>query len=229
MLWGALLVAVQVTSGSAQRVSTKPPACARVDTTAAWYLQQKAWWLLDAAHDWTNDTLRIQLLDAARPLDHVTSNPFPLQVGVTVVGEPEVVLHGADSLRLMAMRDKLRDMLKTRTWPTRTLVGPAGVRAAWLVSRGDSALGIGAMHRMMEAGPGEASAADVAVLEDWSRVLKGRKPIYASRVARDRELSGGIATLKWLPTEDMAHVNLRRDAAGLPSTVVGLCLMQSQK
>jgi hypothetical protein len=60
----------------------------------------------------------------------------------------------------------------------------------------------------------------VAVLEDWSRVLKGRKPIYATRLGSD---------LKPIPSEDLAHVNLRRDAAGLPPLAYAICLLRMGK
>jgi hypothetical protein len=219
LLLGAALVAPL-------RAQTRPaaaPRCAAPDRNAAWYKAQKAWWALDAAHDWSADTLRTMLLDAARPLDHA-AGAFPLQLGAEVQGTAQPMLSAADSARVAAARDRLREMAKLRTWPTRSLVGPAGVRAAWLVARGDSTLGITAMHRMMEAGPGEASAADVAMLEDWSRVLKGRKPIYASRLAWERARSGGTATLTWVPSEDLAHVDMRREAAGLPPRAWALCM-----
>jgi hypothetical protein len=74
---------------------------------------------------------------------------------------------------------------------------------------------------MMEAGPEESLAADVAVLEDRVRMQSGRKQLYATQLRRvGATLVPGI-------TEDSAHVDMRRDAAGLPPLRVALCAAAS--
>ena len=71
---------------------------------------------------------------------------------------------------------------------------------------------------MMEAGPEESNAADVAVLEDRQRVANGRKQIYGTQFT----VAGGRVTLA--PMEDSAHVDLRREGAGLPPFRLSACL-----
>jgi hypothetical protein len=70
---------------------------------------------------------------------------------------------------------------------------------------------------MMESGPDEALPADVAVLEDRVRLQSGRKQLYGTQLRRvgDRLVPA--------PTEDSAHVDMRRDAAGLPPLDAAIC------
>jgi hypothetical protein len=98
-------------------------------------------------------------------------------------------------------------------------VGPAGFRAAWLIAQRDTALLRTALHRMMEAGPEESLPADVALLEDRIRLQSGRKQLYGTQLRRVG------ASLVPAPMEDSAHVDMRRDAAGLPPLRIALCSM----
>jgi hypothetical protein len=192
--------------------------CDRPDTTASWYQQQRDWWALDARHDWNDDTLRNALINAASQFEHRSPAAFPFQLGAAITPARSEPL----SADILPLRQRLRDMAAKRSWPVRSLVGPAGVRAAWVIARGDSVLSGIAMHRMMEAGPGEVSPADVAVLEDWMRLQKGRKQIYGTQLVTTRD-ARGATRLQPAPTEDLAHVDLRRDAAGLPPLAFALC------
>jgi hypothetical protein len=214
-----LLVAV----ASAQKPITPAVHCDKVDTTASWYQRQSAWWALDTLHDWTDDSLRTALLHGAALLQPDSSR-FLLQLGATVSNRATMpIMVDAVSREITPLRNLLRAMAAKRTWPLRELVGPAGVRAAWLVASGDSALTNMAMHRMMEGGPGAVSSTDVAVLEDWMRLRTGRKQIYATQL----ELSQSTHKLAPAPTEDLAHVDLRRDAAALPPLAFAICRMSS--
>lgn len=207
---GGLLLAFPL--ALAAQPGPKPATCDRPDTTAEWYRRQRDWWLLDERRDWSNDSLRVELLAGAAELGPPAA-PFPVQYGAEV---PESGA-GSPSSRVLAIRAALQAMAKRREWPSRAAVGPAGVRAAWLIAQGDSALATAALHRMMESGPGESSPADVAVAEDRLRLARGRKQLYASQLRP--EGTGWVPA----PTEDPAHVDLRRDAAGLPPLAVALC------
>lgn len=186
--------------------------CALPDTTGSWYQRQREWWQLDRARDWSDDPLRIRLLAAAGISP--TESSFPAQLGAEIVG----VSSSPGTAELSAIRDSLRAMARNRRWPTRAMVGSAGLHATWVIASGDSTLAGTAMHRLMEAGPGEGSPADVAVLEDRQRIRAGRKQLYAS------QLGTGLIPL---PTEDSAHVDLRRDAAGLPPLARAVCALRS--
>jgi hypothetical protein len=184
--------------------------CARPDTTGEWFTRQRAW-LSDAKHDWSDDAFRGALLVAAS-VD--ASRPLATQLGVQHDGDVASV--ASDTMVLA----KLRALAATRgsAWPTRAVVGAAGVRSVWIIAQRDTALQRTVLHRMMESGPDEALAADVAVLEDRVRLQSGRKQLYGSQL---RMMGGKLVPA---PIEDSAHVDMRRDAAGLPALRSALCV-----
>jgi hypothetical protein len=76
---------------------------------------------------------------------------------------------------------------------------------------------------MMEAGPEESPPAAVAMLEDRLRVRAGRKQLYGTQLVR-----GASGELEPAPMEDPKHVELRRDAAGLPPMQQSLCAARAE-
>jgi hypothetical protein len=212
---GAVLVAAAVAvagitlarSAAAQRAGAK--AGCGVDTTAAWYRSQKAFYT-DAHETWSDDTLRAVLLRGA---GYDPRSAFVPELGF------RLDTRGEGSVRDTAALATLRAMAARRQWPTRSVVGAAGVHAAWLIAQSDSALAVAAMHRMMEAGPGESSPAEVAVLEDMRRVQVGRGQIHGTQFRRE---GGGVTLAGRL--EDSTHVDMRREGAWLPPLAVSACL-----
>ena len=203
----ALLASLAVVLGAGAAAAQR---CAPPDTTAEWFTRQRAW-LSDAKHDWSDNTFRSALVVAAG-ID--TSRALPAQFGVQVEGAARPT--ASDT----AMLIRLRSLAATRgsAWPFRQVVGAAGVRAVWWLSQSDTALQRTTLHRMMESGGDEAFAADVAVLEDRVRLQSGRKQIYGSQL----HMVGGRLVPE--PIEDSAHVDMRRDAAGLPALQAALCV-----
>jgi len=200
----SLAIVVGALSAAAQR-------CAVPDTTAEWFTRQRAW-LRDAKHDWSDDAFRNALLVAAS-VD--AALPLPVQLGVQREGRAQTVSGTAALARL-------RSLAATRgsTWPVRSVVGAAGVRSVWILAQSDTALQRAVLHRMMESGQGEAFEADVAVLEDRVRLQSGRKQLYGSQL---RMVDGRLVPA---PIEDSAHVDVRRDAAGLPPLLQAMCTMR---
>ena len=192
-------------------------SCPALDTTAAWYRKQTAW-ADESRSGWSNDSLRTALLRAAHMDPRVDAIPL---AGFEIV-DTNARGVDADSVAL----GYLRGLARTRgaTWPTRSVVGPAGVRAVWLVVGTDSALSRTALHRMMEAGPDESPPAAVAVLEDRLRIQNGRKQLYGTQLRRSAD-----GALEPLPMEDPKHVDLRRAAAGLPPLAQALCSARAKK
>jgi hypothetical protein len=186
--------------------------CAMPDTTAAWYRRQREW-ADDSKHDWSNDSLRTALLRAAG-LD--AQRPLEPQMGWSIAGRAAAAPAGDAAPVLALLRSLAHD--RQSPWPTKSVVGAAGVRALWLIAKGDSALAPTVLHRMMEAGPDESLPADVAVLEDALRLRAGRKQLYGTQLIG----SGGNA-LAPAAIEDSAHVDLRRGAAWLPPLDQALC------
>lgn len=183
----------------------------------AWVARQ-AEFFDDSKRDWTDDTLRTALLAAAGLTAPLAA---PVQMGVQLQGRmPQVGPTAA------GMREHLKTLAANRgsVWPTRSVVGAAGTHAVYLLALQDTALGRAALHRMMEAGPAESPAADVAVFEDHMRLTWGRKQLYGTQFVVG---SGGSITLA--PMEDSAHADLRREGASLPPFALGLCIARSTR
>jgi hypothetical protein len=206
------------TIGGAQQ--TKAPArgsgsfaVCRVDSSAAWFKRQRTWFG-ETPQKWSNDTLRTALMRAA---GLNASSAVDVQWGWAVVGETHS--GAADSAAVAG----LLNLSRTRgsTWPTKSVVGAAGTHAVALLALRDTTLGRTALRRMMEAGPDESPPADVATLEDRIRLISGRKQIYGTQFQRTEK------GLVLAPMEDSAHVDLRREDAGLPPFKLSACLARA--
>ena len=191
----------------------KSGSCPAVDTTAGWFVKQRAW-ADDSRHAWSNDSLRTALIHAAG-LDNANGGTGAL-MGYEIVG----VAPNAAQDDAAAAIAALRTLAQTRgsTWPTKSVVGAEGVRAVWVLAGQDTSLARAALHRMMEAGPEESPPAAVAILEDRLRIASGRKQIYGTQLVKSAD-----GKLEPAPLEDPKHVDLRRDAAGLPPLAQAMC------
>jgi hypothetical protein len=207
-------VACVVTFASSSAAQRPSERCTPPDTSADWYRRQRAWLSEAAPASWANDSLRATLVVAAG-VD--TAHALPAQLGAALVDPGTETVTQAAAAALAQLKQLARD--RQSPWPTRSVVGPAGFRAAWLIAQRDTALLRTALHRMMEAGPEESLPADVALLEDRIRVQSGRKQLYGTQLRRVG------AALVPAPMEDSAHVDMRRDAAGLPPLRIALCSM----
>lgn len=219
---GALMLAIPVLAGAqANKTTRNPTPRARLAPECVWkpsdaWVKRQAESFDDSKHDWTNDSLRTALLAAAgltAPLK------VPVNLGVQIEGRDAPLGASAD-----AMVAQLKALAAQRgsTWPTRSVVGAAGVHAVYLVSQRDTGLARAALHRMMEAGPVESPAVDVATFEDHMRLVWGRKQLYGTQFRVDDK---GAVVLA--PMEDSAHADLRREDAGLPPFKVGMCLAKT--
>ena len=188
----------------------KKPMDCRFDTTAAWFVRQRAF-LDESKHDWTNDSLRTLLL---RATGTKAASPLALQYGMRFPFDSTPSL-GEDAQPLIA---QLRATPRGGPWPLRSTVGAAGTRAMLALAFRDSAFAPMVMHRMMEAGESEALGADVATLEDHVRLTAGRKQLFGTQLRRDER--GGFVLA---PLEDSAHVDMRREGAGLPPLRLAVC------
>jgi hypothetical protein len=106
---------------------------------------------------------------------------------------------------------RLREIVKHRGWPGRTIAGTDGSNAAWLVvQHADLAVQKEFLPLLQAAAKtNEASAIDVAYLTDRVLVGEGEKQIYGSQ---GKFVDDGIIPQ---PIEDEAHVDERRKAIGL--------------
>jgi hypothetical protein len=208
----AALVACCLVPAFAAAQRRPAPAACKVRQSDPW-VKRQAEWFDDSKHDWTNDTLRTVLLQAAGVAAPLHA---PVQLGVQVNGREHALGPTAD-----AMTAQLKTLAAQRgsVWPTKSVVGAAGAHAVYLLSQRDTGLARAVLHRMMEAGPSESAAADVATFEDHLRLVWGRKQIYGTQFRVDDR---GRVVLA--PMEDSAHADLRREDAWLPPFTVGMCL-----
>jgi hypothetical protein len=211
------LVVAQVKKTPESKTTRQIASECKIGSNDPWIAKQTEWFG-EPGHPWTNDTLRTQLLAAAGiagPLvvPAQTGYEFDRQLFSDTPTAPDMVK------RLLALGAS-----RTAEWPTKSVVGAAGVHAVFLLAHRDTALGRSALHHMMEAGPTESSAADVATLEDRMRLVWGRKQIYGTQF-----IHGPTGNTILMPMEDSAHADLRREDAALPPLKVGICLAKNQR
>lgn len=105
----------------------------------------------------------------------------------------------------------LTELTERIGWPGRSLVGEDGANAAWLLAQhadlGDQRRFIKLLRAAVEAG--QASARDLAYLEDRVRVFSGQPQLYGTQFRYDQ------GELKPEPIEDPEHLDERRAAVGL--------------
>lgn len=110
---------------------------------------------------------------------------------------------------------RLRALIESHGWPTRTLVGDDGAEAAWLILQhaiGNPSLQRRGLALMCEAASREEiPRAQVAMLEDRIRVNEGKGQRYGTQFDWDRD-----GRMSPLPIDDASNIDLRRSEVGLP-------------
>ncbi len=113
-------------------------------------------------------------------------------------------IDAANSLWLTELTDRIG-------WPGRSLVGEDGAHAAWLLAQhcdlGDQRRFLRLIRAAVEAG--EASASNLAYLEDRVLVSSGLPQLYGTQFTYDQ------GALMPEPIEDPGHLDERRAAVGL--------------
>jgi hypothetical protein len=185
-------------------------ACVALDTATRWQQVQAAW-TSDTSRHWTNDSLRARLLALARADQAVRDVP-----------NISDSMQDAGFKRRMAVRDSadsaaLRTIIDRYGWPGRSLVGADGASAAWLVAQHVAGLQHEALRQMRALPAGEVSPTDLALLEDRVLVSDARPQRYGTQLTWANEFS---------PIDDIANLDARRAAVGLPPLSVYLCMMK---
>lgn len=190
-------------------------ACVERDTSTAWQRLTQAWENKSGAH-WSNDPLRRELI-ALGDSDQAVRRGLSF----------------ADSMRIPAFanRMKVRDsmdavalsrIIERYGWPTRSMVGAKGADAAFLIAQHNESLQKLALHFMRSLPPNEVSQGNLALLEDRVLVNEGEPQRYATQL----KFSADGKRMTFYPIADVAHLDARRAAAGLPPLTTYLCLMR---
>lgn len=190
--------------------------CMARDTSTAWQRVSAAW-ADERDSTWRNDSLRRQLIALAERDQAVRNAPALADS-----------MRDSAFVRRMAERDSidaaaLRAIIDRYGWPSRSLVGAKGASAAFLVAQHNPSLQHEALRLMRALPPGEVSPSDLAMLEDRVRVSDGQPQRYGTQL---HESDDG-RTMVFDPIEDVAHLEERRAAAGLPPIPVYRCLMRA--
>ena len=111
--------------------------------------------------------------------------------------------------------ERLQEIIEEHGWPGRSLVGERAARSAWLILQ--HAIAYPALMRRglelmrVASANGEASTAEVAMVEDRIRVLEGRPQRFGTQYDWDDH-----GELSPVPIEDPDGVDERRLSVGLP-------------
>jgi hypothetical protein len=121
-----------------------------------------------------------------------------------------------DDIREMMRVDEantawLTELTTRRGWPGRTAVGEDGAHAAWLLAQHADPESQKAFLDLLRAAvaAGEASARDLAYLDDRVRMRAGQPQLFGTQFVRDEQ------GLRAAPIEDPENLDQRRASVGL--------------
>jgi hypothetical protein len=159
----------------------------------------------DTAEHWTDAALRRELITMGGQDQAIRANLTGEKMQDTAF---MLRMLREDSVRTRRMRE----ILRTKGWPGRSMVGREGAEAAWLiVQHSDSPeFQEEALRAIDAAPPGEVEPQAHALLVDRVRTKQGKPQLYGSQF----DVRNG--RLVAFPIEDEAHLDERRAAVGLP-------------
>ena len=187
--------------------------CAPLDTTAAWAQVNRAW-STERPAGWSNDSLRRVLL-ALADTDQAARKDFGARATDTTYGRQLMALDSTLARRMSAILDRFG-------LPTRAMVGAAGADAAMLIVQHNWSLQERVLALTDSLPPGQLSPQAVAMLEDRVRVHEGHTQRFGTQFTL-----GPDKRFHFAPAEDVAHLDARRAAAGMPPMRQYVCLLES--
>ena len=187
--------------------------CAPLDTTAAWAQVNRAW-STERPAGWSNDSLRRVLL-ALADTDQAARKDFGARATDTTYGRQLMTLDSTLARRMSGILDRFG-------LPTRAMVGAAGADAAMLIVQHNWSLQERVLALTDSLPPGQLSPQAVAMLEDRVRVHEGHTQRFGTQFTL-----GPDKRFHFAPAEDVAHLDTRRAAAGMPPMRQYVCLLES--
>ncbi len=185
------------------------------DSTDPWTRVGKRWREPAGAAPWTNDSLRRVLL-AMADTDQAVRTAWIANQTDSGLERRMAVIDSTNDVRI-------RQIIRHDGWPTRSMVGARGESAAWLiVQHGDDSLQHAGLRLMQRAPDSEVNATELAMLDDRVRMHDHRPQRFGSQLSTRPDGKYELYTL-----EDPAHVDARRERAGLPPLAEYLCEIEA--
>jgi hypothetical protein len=207
------VVTIAAIAITAPVLAAQRPPCPPMDSTATWARVNREW-SADRNRGWSNDSLRLVLL-ALEKEDQAARRDFGALTGDTAYFRRLVAADSVRSATLIAIIDKVG-------LPTRSMVGPDGAAAVMLmVQHAVPALQERVLDMTKALAAGEISPPALAMLEDRVLVHQGRRQRFGTHFTLAPE-----GVFRFAPTDDLAGLAARRDAAGLPPLNLYVCLME---
>jgi hypothetical protein len=137
----------------------------------------------------------------------IYSTPNPDRKKIDSIGK---IMNYKDSLNLI----KITKILDTKGWIGKDLIGEEANKTIFLIIQHANLQSQEKYLPMMQEAvkKGNASGANLALLEDRVALRKGKKQIYGSQIARDKETNKFYVS----SLEDPENVDKRRTEIGLP-------------
>lgn len=211
----ALAGSLRVAAAQSANADSALNACLAADTTTGWQGVASAW-ADESGRTWSNDSLR-QVLLALAKADQSVRQAGQLADSLDTA-DFQLRMRVADSTNAAA----LRDIIGRFGWPTKSMVGPKGASAAFLIAQHNEELQHEVLALMKVLPPGEVAPGERAMLEDRVRVHDGLPQRYGTQLTWD---STGV--MRFDPIEDLAHLDARRVEVGLPPIPVYICMMRA--
>ena len=193
---------------SAGAQDTKCP----IDSGAPWALVNRTW-SREAGVTWSNDSLRRVLLALERR-DQEPRREFGKRAGDTTYLKLLIALDQETSAEVKGILDRFG-------LPTRSMVGPAGATALFLVVQHSATLQQRVLDLAKRVPEGEVPPSSFAMLEDRVLANSGKPQVYGTHFNIS---SDGVA--RFAPVAAPRDLAARRDRAGLPPLDVYLCLVE---
>jgi hypothetical protein len=208
----AALLGVVPALAAAQQSDSLAARCATRDTATAW-LRRASEWSTEVPGAWTNDSLRtvlIALADADAVMRRLAAIPDSMRSPAFLQR-----LGAHDAIE----EARMRQVVNTYGWPTRTMVGARGASAAFRIAQFNPDVLLLAVYLMPYLPAREVNQAERAVLED----IASRRDGLPQRFGTQLKPNG----FELHPVDTVARLEARRADVGLPPMTVSLCMMRA--
>jgi hypothetical protein len=183
-----------------------------IDSLAPWAVISRNW-SREAGLNWSNDSLRTVLLALERQ-DQEDRRDFGARVQDTMYVRRLIQLDQQTSAVAKEILDRFG-------LPTKSMVGPKGSSAFFLVIQHSATLQERVLELAKRAPPGEVPPSSFAMLEDRVLTNSGKPQVYGSQFTM-----GPDGRWRFAPVTDPAGMAVRREKAGLPPLDLYLCLFE---